>query len=133
MWVKKEPKYGDQIKVNRGFYSHHGIYVQEDYVIHFAAKDANNELNPELARIIVTTFQEFLKGGVCEVREYSTLEEAKRRKPEEIVNYAMTCIGNGGYNLVTNNCEHFSNECAFGEKTSEQVTNILKLFGGIAA
>lgn len=130
MWEVKKPVYGDQIRVNRGLYAHHGIYASDDCVIHFAAKDANNELDPSKAKIITTSLADFLKGGVCEVRCYTKEELAKKRSPQDIVNYAMSCLGRGGYNLVTNNCEHFSNECAFGEKISDQVSNILKLFGG---
>ena len=29
MWEMKNPKYGDQIRVNRGFYYHHGIYEND--------------------------------------------------------------------------------------------------------
>lgn len=130
MWEEKKPVFGDQIRVNRGLYAHHGIYASDDCVIHFAAKDQNNELDPTKAKIITTSLADFLKGGVCEVRCYTKEELAKKRSPKDIVNYAMSCLGRGGYNLVTNNCEHFSNECAFGEKTSDQVSNILRLFGG---
>ena len=36
-----------------------------------------------------------------------------------------------GYNIVSNNCEHFSNRCAFGTSDSEQVKSVLNfLFGG---
>ena len=37
MWEVKKPVYGDQIRVNRGLYAHHGIYASDDCVIHFAA------------------------------------------------------------------------------------------------
>ena len=39
-----------------------------------------------------------------------------------------------GYDVVNNNCEHFSNECAFGEHKSFQVESVMgllfNLFGG---
>lgn len=131
MWEEKQPVFGDQIRVNRGLYSHHGIYASDDCVIHFAAKNASNELDPKAARIITTSLTEFLRGGVCEVRAYTKEELSKKRKPQEIVKYALSQLGQGGYNLVSNNCEHFSNECAFGEKISNQVNSILKMLGGI--
>ena len=37
----------------------------------------------------------------------------------------------GGYDLLNNNCDHFSNLCAFGKKKSDQVDDILNLLGGL--
>ena len=38
----------------------------------------------------------------------------------------------GTYNLISNNCEHFANECVFGQAVSEQVEDVFsKIFGGI--
>ena len=37
MWMKKNPSYGDQIRVNRGLYFHHGIYVNDNMVIQYAS------------------------------------------------------------------------------------------------
>lgn len=132
MWEKKEPVFGDQIKVNRGFYSHHGIYASNDCVIHFAPPGNTGTLDPSAARIITTTLDEFLNGGTLEVRTYTEDELKKRRAPNEIVNYALAHLGEGGYDLVSNNCEHFSNMCAFGTKSSDQVESVLSfLFGGV--
>ncbi|MDE7263280.1 MAG: lecithin retinol acyltransferase family protein [Anaeroplasmataceae bacterium] len=131
MWEKIEPKYGDQIRVSRGFYSHHGIYASKDQVIHFAPPGKTDVLDPSAARIIETSLEEFLKGGVLEVRTYTEEEAQKRRRPEEIVSSALSHLGEGGYDLVSNNCEHFSNYCAFGSKQSNQVDRVMSLlFGG---
>ena len=35
-------------------------------------------------------------------------------------------LGRGGYNIISNNCEHFANECLFGTKESEQVNEIFE-------
>ncbi|HPA57831.1 MAG TPA: lecithin retinol acyltransferase family protein, partial [bacterium] len=32
-WSRREPIKGDHIRVNRGFYYHHGIYVNDNEVI----------------------------------------------------------------------------------------------------
>ena len=128
MWVVKKPVYGDHIRVNRGIYSHHGIYASDDCVIHFASLIEGHETDPETAEVCVSDLKTFLKGDTLEVREYSESELETKRTPEEIVNYAFSMLGTKGYNLVTNNCEHFANECVFGFKKSEQVDNILGLF-----
>lgn len=132
MWEIKKPEFGSQIRVNRGFYYHHGIYEDDMHVYQFAAP-AGSEISPENALIIVTTLDDFLKGGVLEVREYTSSELKEKRSPEEIIDYAKSMVGTGlgTYNLVTNNCEHFSNMCAFGKASSNQVEDVLKLlFGG---
>ena len=130
MWVNKKPEYGDQIRVNRGFYYHHGIYESDDAVYHFASP-MGSEISPETAVVHKTTLENFLKGSPVEVREYTNEELLNKRKPEDIIDYAKAHIGERGYNLVSNNCEHFSNRCAFGKSDSDQVKNVLNfLFGG---
>lgn len=125
MWVKKEPEFACQIRVNRGLYFHHGIFLSPQCVVHFASPNDDGMLSPESARVIETSLDVFLKGGELEIRQYSSQEQEKLRKPTEIANYALSCLGNAGYDLVNNNCEHFSNECAFGEKKSDQVNDIV--------
>lgn len=125
-WVNKEPVFGDHIRVNRGLYYHHGIYVTDDVIIQFGS--TSQELNPELAKVMETNLDGFLKGGFLEVREYTEEEQKGKRTPTEIVNYAFMQIGRGGYNLLTNNCEHFANECVFGKNKSEQVDKIKDIF-----
>jgi len=131
-FVSKKPSLGDQLKVNRGIYDHHGIYVGDDKVIQFGS--TTGELDPEKAMVIETSLADFLKGGELLVAEYTEEELKKRRSPEEIVKYARGRLGDKGYNVVSNNCEHFSNECAFGEHKSFQVDNVMSLlfnlFGG---
>lgn len=132
MWECKKPQFGDQIKVNRGFYSHHGIYASDDCVIHFAPPGKTDVLDPSAARIIRTNLEDFLKGGKLEVRVYSQEELSRKRKPIDIINYAFMHLGEGGYDIVSNNCEHFSNLCAFGSKKSGQIESVLNLlFGGV--
>ena len=132
MWTVRKLKYGDQIRVNRGFYYHHGIYEDDDHIYQYAAKEGS-EISFENALIISTNLETFAKGGIVEARDYND-EELKSLKPkEEIINKAKELLGTGlgEYNLVTNNCEHFSNYCAFGKKESEQINNIFNiLFGG---
>lgn len=126
MWKTKKPVSGDHIRVNRGLYYHHGIYADDYCVFHFASP-SDNEMNPETARVLYTTLDQFLKGGILEVREYSFEEINKKRNPKEIIDEAIKSIGEGGYNVISNNCEHFANRCVFGESTSEQVESVKEL------
>lgn len=129
MWKIKKPEFGDQIRVNRGIYYHHAIYASDDCVIQFGTS-VGMEISPENATVMITSLVEFARGEEVEVREYSNQEKQMLRKPTDIVNYALSCLGNKGYNLITNNCEHFSYECAFGKKYSEQVNTVFSFLKG---
>ena len=134
-WIKNmKPEYSDHIRVNRGLYYHHGIYLSDECVVQFGGTGNDNVLDPANARIIIVSLEEFLRNGTLEVREYSNEEKIIKRSPQDIANYALSQLGRGGYDLVKNNCEHFANECVFGKKMSEQVNNVQdilsKIFGG---
>jgi hypothetical protein len=124
-----KPVYGDQIRVNRGLYYHHGIYVDDNTIVQFGSP--TNELNPDTAEVMVVTLDTFLKGSTCEVRVLNEEEEKRVRKPSEIVNYAFSMLGTKGYNIITNNCEHFASQCLFGHKESEQVDKVLSILESI--
>ena len=134
MWISKKPSFGDHIRVCRGVYYHHGIYASDDFVIHFASKENVGEINASNALIITTSLNEFLMNGILEVREFTEEEIKSKRKPSDIINYALLAVGTrkGEYDLINNNCEHFANECVFGVKRSNQVEDIFSmLFGGM--
>ena len=124
MFENKKPTYGDQIRVNRKMYYHYGIYVDDSTIINFASKEEGHELDPNYACVCISNLQEFLKGGNLEVRTYSEEELKIKRSPQDIVNYAFLNLGRKGYNLISNNCEHFANECVFGKSESLQVNNV---------
>ncbi|MBR5140488.1 MAG: 4'-phosphopantetheinyl transferase superfamily protein, partial [Clostridia bacterium] len=50
---------------------------------------------------------------------------------DQIIAYARTKMGTKGYNILYNNCEHFANECVFGEKICRQAEDIRALFRSI--
>ena len=129
IWALKNPRRGDHIRVRRmnGLYFHHGIFVSAGEVIHFTGEDDDSVLDWSKARVIKTDFQKFLRGGEVEVKEYTDAELADVYPVEGIVSYARACLGDGGYNLVFNNCEHFANACTLGKYRSRQVENF---FGG---
>ncbi len=129
-WVKKSPQYGDHIKVSRGLYSHHGIFINENEVICYSGEPTHIDD----AEVIVTTLHEFLCGrsdkptGAIEVNTTPA-----RYSPEEIVSRAKSCLGEREYGLFTNNCEHFANWCRLGEGRSEQIDTAKNVSFGIAA
>lgn len=124
IWTEKAPSKGDHIRVNRGIYNHHGIYVSHDEVIHFTGQDDDNILDWSKNEVIITDLDVFLKNGVLEVKEYTEDELKDLYLVEHIVQYARCCVGDNGYNLIFNNCEHFSNVCTLGRFRSVQIDNI---------
>lgn len=44
--------------------------------------------------------------------------------PAQIVQYARFWLGDTGYHLLFNNCEHFANVCTLGQYRSQQVERI---------
>jgi len=114
---------GDHIKVDRIFYSHHGIEVENSNVIHFSGN-----LNEKKDAIIkITSMDEFMNG---ENKRIIFLCE-KCKPLNEVLKTAHHHIGSKGYSLLFNNCEHFAKYCKTGDKNSKQVSqffeNILQL------
>lgn len=130
-FVEKKPTYGDHIRVCRGLYYHHGIYIDDDNVCQFASTINGHETDPAYACVCVTSLNDFLKGGILEVSEYNDDELKEKRQPQEIVNAALSRLGEKGYDLIKNNCEHFANECVFGKRMSDQVDNVMTLLGSL--
>lgn len=126
IWVQKTPQKGDHIRIQRmnGLYAHHGIYVSDEEVIHFTGKDDDSILDWSKPEVIQTDLAYFLKGGILEVKEYTDEEFADLYSPEQIVTYARACLGDKGYNLIFNNCEHFANVCTLGRFRSHQVEKV---------
>ncbi len=127
-WIQKKPVFGDHIRVSRGLYAHHGIYASDDCIIHFASNEIGQETNPECATVCITNLANFQKNGVIEVREFSEEEAKAKRSPQDTINFAFTQLGEKGYDLINNNCEHFANYCLFGCKSSSQVDGLKDLF-----
>lgn len=124
IWVKKKPAMGDHIRVNRGLYCHHGIYVSDEEVIHFTGNENDSILDWSKPEVISSDLDYFLKGDTLEVKEYTDDELEDLYPVDHIVQYARTCLGDKGYNLVFNNCEHFANTCTLGRFRSKQVEKV---------
>ena len=116
-------QYGSHIRVWRGCYYHHGIYVGNDEVVQFGLP-MDVYRDPKTVKVIKSPISEFLGGGFLEVRRYDRKELKQKNSDEEIVRIALSKIGEGDYNILTNNCEHFCNFCIFGKKISTQVDSV---------
>ncbi len=116
-WTDKVPVYGDMIRVKVSFYYHYGIFVDEQTVIQFGLPD-NTGTPPDEIEVMTTDIATFCNGKFIECGQPEHGEKKKRHTPEETVQLARNRLGERGYNILNNNCEHFANECYFGEKKS---------------
>ena len=123
VWTEKTPNFGDVIRTKVRFYYHYGIFVSEEEVIQFGLPD-DPARSAEQIRVLRSDIYTFLQGGDLQV----LVRSRKMRSPEEIVSAARQRLGEGGYNILHNNCEHFVNECAFGQPSSWLLDEVRKKF-----
>ncbi len=111
---------GDHIKVKRagGLYTHHGIDMGDDTVIHFSGEP----LHMRHAVVCRIAMADFLQGGQARV----VRREEGARSPEEVMSTAESLIGAKSYHPLFNNCEHFATFCMTGRKDSRQARRALK-------
>lgn len=122
-WEPIVPEKGDIIRVKHRFYYHYGVYVDDTNVIQFGlAEDAVRKA--EEVRVLSSDVFVFANGGDVECAVLTKSEKAKRKSPEETCAYAAAHIGDGDYNILHNNCEHFAYQCVFGEKTAPGMDSI---------
>ena len=112
-WVEKTPVFGDLIRTKVQFYHHYGIFVSEQEVIQFGLPNDPFRAAAEI-RVLSSDISAFAQGGDVEVAQPDRATRRTMRTPEKIVELARQRLGEGGYDILHNNCEHFVNDCAFG-------------------
>lgn len=122
-WEEKTPVFGDIIRTKVQFYHHYGIFVSEDRVIQFGLPDGPTR-PAEQIQVLSSDIAAFLQGGEVEVAVPDMGERKRMRSPKQIVQIAESRIGEGGYDILHNNCEHFVSDCAFGEPRSAFLQNV---------
>lgn len=122
-WTEKTPVFGDIVRTKVQFYYHYGIFVSEDEVIQFGLPD--DPMRPaSQVRVLSTDVHTFLQGGDLEVMAPDRATRKQMRSPEQIVTIARQRLGEDGYDILHNNCEHFVNDCAFGQHHSSFVQDV---------
>ncbi len=96
---------GDHIKVFRYFYFHHAIDMGDGTCIHFTGEPFK-KFDSYIQR---TDMDVFLKGGTKKTVAYNECKDV-----DEVVNTALSYVGQAGYHLVWNNCYHFARYCKTG-------------------
>lgn len=103
---------GDHLTIHFGTYSHHGIDLGDDRVIHYGTglHDKRN------AKIEITSREQFSQG-----QEIAVINSESCFSADEIVERAESRLGENNYDVFENNCEHFVNWCRTGVANSSQV------------
>ena len=122
-WEMTTPYEGAHIRVQIQSIYHHGIYIGNDEVVQFGLPI--DMIRPkEEVKVLKSSIEEFLQGGFLEVRVYDRKEKKIKNDNQKIIEIAKSKLGEDGYDIVHNNCEHFANFCVFNKKESQQVDNI---------
>ena len=118
---------GDMVRIRLGSVYHYGIFVSEDEVIQFGLPPTleNRAKEGEIV-VCATDIDEFACGCMVETAAFDRGELKKKNAPEKIIATARARLGEGGYHIIHNNCEHFVNECVFGESRCSQEEEIRK-------
>ena len=113
------------IRVKLGPVWHYGVYASDDEVIAFGLPPWPAPPPPETVRVVATDIDVFACGQMVEQAVCGGLEKRRRVPPEESIRRARARLGEGGYDLLNNNCEHFARACVLGTHESEQVRKAL--------
>lgn len=123
-WEYNEIKPGDAVRVNMGIYYHYGICTAEDRIVQFGYPQINP--NPDEVEVCATDIKTFLSGKFAEVLVLNKKEIKQANNVKTIIEKAENSIGEKGYNILHNNCEHFVNRCVFNKNKSNQVLDVEK-------
>ena len=127
IWWQSECKLGDMIRISFGNFYHYGIFVSEEEVIQFGLPPFDGLLNRKFEDIAVcvSDIDTFSGGRVVEVASMEKSDKAKRLPPKKTVQRARERIGEKGYDILHNNCEHFARYCYLGEKRCEVTESVV--------
>lgn len=116
---------GDHLRVSRQGYWHHGIDCGDGTVIHYTGPDREKKKRAAVRR---TTLEEFCQGHSYRVVPYDRCDGADR-----VMLRAESRLGEAGYDLLGNNCEHFAHWCKTGRRHSRQVHRVARTVASVGA
>lgn len=95
------PKLGDHLMTYRLGFTHHGLYVGNDLVIHYEKGSIHYDT--------IENFQKYMDTYIL-----PTTESPLAFPVEEVLKRAQSRLGEANYQLIFNNCEHFVRWCRSG-------------------
>ena len=110
-----EPPLAAHLVTSRVLYTHHGIYVGNGCVIHYAGLADGLRRGP----VEQVSLERFARGRSIRIQP-----DRRRFDRCEVVERALSRLGEAHYRFLTNNCEHFCSWALRGECLSEQVERL---------
>ena len=99
-------------------FAHHGIYVGNGRVVHYAALSRSLRSGP----VQEASLAVFANGRGVEV----VTGRPMHYPPAVVVERARSRVGENRYRVATNNCEHFCGWCLRDQSRSEQIERLLR-------
>jgi hypothetical protein len=115
----EEPPLGAHLVTPRLGFAHHGIYVGDGKVVHYGTLGKFRLGGP----MEEASLAAFARGHGVWIR----CHDEALFSCTEVIRRARSRIGEDGYRVLTNNCEHFCEWCLQGEPRSYQVDTLLSL------
>ena len=117
---------GDHLIVRHATYTHHAIDLEDGFVVHYG----RGLHDKSQARVEKVPREIFTRG-----KPVTTGFHPARFSPDQIIQRALSRLGENEYDLLDNNCEHFVNWCRLGVSESAQIQHAESFFrrGGAAA
>ena len=103
---------GDHLKVQRLGYTHHGVEIDGGKVVHYSGLADRLAAGP----VQVVSKARFACGRPVEV-----VRHRRRLPPDEVIERALSRLGEDRYNVLIRNCEHFATWAVTGEPRCAQV------------
>ena len=114
---RQEPPLGSHLVTPRRGYLHHGIYVGDGKVVHYAGLACGLHRGP----VEEVPLDRFAQGRPVWVKSHAP----SNFECQDVIERARSRVGENCYRLLTNNCEHFCEWCLSGEPRSYQVEALL--------
>ena len=114
----------DKMNVELLHFKHHGITIEDNWVIHFArcrVPDYSNRIKLDTLQTFCDITPNTEPGAACEYKNET--EQKRLQHRNRAVWHLFHAEQLGSYNFLWNNCEHFSRLCKVGKKQSAQVKN----------
>ena len=115
-------KRGTHIQVNRLGYTHHGIYIGDDMVIHYSGF---HKLGKK-GIVSITSLESFCSGEIATTYNAEKMLKGDRFSTIDIIKRAKTRLNEDNYNIIFNNCEHFCNWCTHNDDYSQQTAGAIE-------
>jgi|SRR5580692_10546842 hypothetical protein len=112
-----DPQPGSHLISPRRGYLHHGIYIGDGKVVHYAGLVRGPFRGP-IEEVSLTQF-------AFDRAVWTRRSNLPAFDPQEVIRRARSRVGENHYRILRNNCEHFCEWCVRGESRSYQVERFL--------